>query len=491
MKFSKNIALLLSIVFLSACSGTLDVAPTSIITNDSFWKTEDDAKGALAAVYVKLRSEALLNLFLLGEARSESMETEGIVADTYGSYRKNILDANTYPAPSWLGLYAVINAANQILSHVPSINFALEEDKNSTLAQAYATRAYVYFVLVRTWGGVPLRTEPTEGYAPEKTFKERATETEVFQLIKADLENALALLSTDGFTAGRNTWSRPSVNALKGEVFLWTAKRMNGGQADFTIALEACNQAQNADVSLLNDFASIFDYGNKGNKEILMAVRCQQFESANNYFQNMYLPTHAIPGNMDQASKDKLGVLGGNIILSPSKVLRDQFEAGDSRKEGSYVEVFDNKPTGPAYFASIVLKGKGVVSGGVRYFADDLILYRYADVLLMKAEAKNALGLDPSEEINLIRKRAFGSTYDAHVFKSGSKERNDEVILQERLLELAFEGKRWWDVVRFDKAFDLVPALAAQKGSDYLLLFPIPSTVLSLEPLVKQNPGYN
>ena len=67
---------------------------------------------------------------------------------------------------------------------------------------------------------------------------------------------------------------------------------------------------------------------------------------------------------------------------------------------------------------------------------------------------------------------------------------NDEAILQERLFELIYEGKRWWDLLRFNKAFELVPTLQTQKDKEYLRLFPIATSVLSLEPKVKQNPGY-
>ena len=100
------------------------------------------------------------------------------------------------------------------------------------------------------------------------------------------------------------------------------------------------------------------------------------------------------------------------------------------------------------------------------------------------------MGQDPSAEINLVRKRAYKTEYENHVFSNGSKATNDDAILKERLLELATEGKRWWDLVRFDKAFDLVPSLENMEGQNDLLLWPIPLSVLSLEPKVEQNPGW-
>ncbi|RYE18578.1 MAG: RagB/SusD family nutrient uptake outer membrane protein, partial [Sphingobacteriaceae bacterium] len=82
------------------------------------------------------------------------------------------------------------------------------------------------------------------------------------------------------------------------------------------------------------------------------------------------------------------------------------------------------------------------------------------------------------------------TAYNAHIFINGTKDANDDAILKERLFELAYEGKRWFDLVRFGKAFDLVPSLQSKKGQDYLLLSPINLSVLALDSKVIQNPGY-
>lgn len=463
----------------SSCD-TLDVKPTSLITNASFWNSPDDAKGALTGMYVKLRTQAMLNLFIWGEARSEVMEW-GAVSGTldYDRYYLNTLNA-TSAGPDWLGVYAAINAANLVIKYVPEISFPNESEKNDILAQAYSTRAFLYFVLAKTWGAVPLRTEPTEGYNAETTQKGRASQQEVFTLIKDDIEKAITLFGDNAFPTGRNRWSQPAAYALKADVYLWTGKRLNGGDADLNIALDACNEVQNADVQLLENFADVFKYGNKGNKEIIMAVGFKEVEAGNNYFYNMYAGQTA--ASTDPVTGEVIGLPAGNMVWTVTQLVRDQFSVDDSRRDASFIERTD--------YPSLIVKGRGVLINGVRYYTSDVILYRYADVLLMKAEAKNALGQDPTTEINLVRARAYGANFPGHEFVSGSQAANDEAILKERLLELVFEGKRWWDLVRFGKAFELVPTLMGRESEDHLLLFPISLNTLSLEPQIEQNDGY-
>jgi hypothetical protein len=480
---SKNkfiIAIFASVVGVFTSCDTLDVKPTSLITNASFWSSPDDASGALTGMYVKLRSQAALNLFIWGEARSEVMEW-GAVSGTldYDKFYLNTLNA-TSAGPNWLGLYAAVNAANLVIKYVPGITFPNEAQKNDILAQAHTTRAFLYFVLTRTWGAVPLRTEPTEGYNAETTQKGRASQQEVFQLIKADLDKAISMYPTNNFPAGRNRWSLPAAYALKADVYLWTGKRLGGGNADLNVVIDACNKVAEADVQLLPNFADIFKYTNKGNKEILMAVGFKEVEAPNNYFFNMY--AGQVASSTDPVTGEVIGLPAGGMVWTVTQLVRDQFSVDDTRRDASFIERTN--------YPSLIVKGRGVLVNGVRNYTSDIILYRYADVLLMKAEAKNALGQDPSAEMNLIRQRAYGAAFPSYEFVSGSQAANDEAILKERLLELVFEGKRWWDLVRFGKAFELVPSLADRAGDDYLLLFPISQGTLSLEPQIQQNDGY-
>ncbi|MEO5997703.1 MAG: RagB/SusD family nutrient uptake outer membrane protein [Chitinophagaceae bacterium] len=492
MKNTYKIIIGICIIFLPAlsCTKSVTLEPVSSISTASFWKTENDASGALVGMYARFRTPAATSLFLWGEGRSQDMKASFGVDFTNTRLFNNTLDA-TDAGPDWGTLYTVVHDANLILKYVPTIKFASDAAKNNILAQAYTMRAYLYFVMVRTWGAVPLVTEPTEAYDPEIINKERTSVADVFISIKKDIENAVTLFSDNTYSAGRNMWSKPGANALKADIFLWAGKRLNGGQADFTTALAALNTIETSDITLLPDFGRIFDYDNKGNKEIIMAVNFKELESTGTFMANLYVFS-GLPTNISPEAKATIGQVGGDNYWTLHEETRLKFKDDDLRKKASFLEVYTRDAAGnySVFFTTVQMKFNGVIISGVRNFYDDVVIYRYADVLLMKAEAKNALGQDPSADINKVRARAYGSNYAAHIFVNGSKDANDAAILDERLLELLYEGKRWWDILRFGKAFELIPFFRDKIGQDFRLLYPLSLKVLSLEPKVIQNTGY-
>lgn len=473
----------------TSCNDAIRTQPESIITVNSFWKTEEDAAGGLYGMYNQFRIFAGSSLILHGEARSEVMGHALVSATNRIKYFENSLSAADADL-NWQQLYRVVNYANLIIRYVPDISFTREENKHRIIAEALTMRAYVYFILTRTWGAVPLVTEPIEGYDAETIFKVRDSQSSIFAFIKADIDRAEGLFADNTFSPRRSSWSKPALKVLKADVYLWTGKVLKGGTTEISVALQALNEAENPDVTLLDNFGSIFDYNNKGNREVLFAVHYNSLEGGSNYFADMYvLPTQLPPG-VDAATRAGIGVTGGNNYWAPTALVRNEFSADDRRRNASFLEIYTSDGGTPAYLTSIVLKGKGVVESGVRRFLNDIIIYRYADILLLKAEAKNALGQDPSVEINQIRRRAYGDKFPAHEFVRGTQVENDEALLRERLLEFIFEGKRWWDLLRFDKAFEKVPTLRGRESEKHLLLWPITLQTMSLDPAIKQNEGY-
>jgi hypothetical protein len=220
-------------------------------------------------------------------------------------------------------------------------------------------------------------------------------------------------------------------------------------------------------------------------------VRFADLEVGNNYFGDMYITSQDLGApNIPDDVKAIIGSAGGLNWWAPAAEARNQFEKDDQRRAASFVEIYTIESGDSSYLTSVVIKARGFAEAGTQRFLDDIVIYRYGELLLMKAEAKNALGQDPSEEMNKIRMRAYGDNFAAHEFVSGTQAENDEAILQERLFELIFEGKRWWDLVRFGKAFDKIPTLQGKSGQDFLLLWPIAQSTLSLNSKIKQNEGY-
>lgn len=103
-------------------------------------------------------------------------------------------------------------------------------------------RAYTYFVMTKTWGDLPLRQEPTESENPEITQIERTAQSEIFQFIKGDIDQALQLFPDNSYAENKMFWSKPATNALKGEVYLWTAKQMGGALLIFKLPLRHWKQ---------------------------------------------------------------------------------------------------------------------------------------------------------------------------------------------------------------------------------------------------------
>ncbi|MEQ9289757.1 MAG: RagB/SusD family nutrient uptake outer membrane protein [Cyclobacteriaceae bacterium] len=503
MKTSINkIGLALGVLgILVSCSSELELEPKSVITSSSFWNSEDDVNGVLNGMYYYFRVANKMT-YQLGEGRSEIYRIGIGGSGAYDLFYNNTLNpsnlasaGNYSSGVDWKDYYTLINSANLLIKYVPDIDYPSEDNKKNALAQAYTMRAFTYFVMAKTWGAVPLRTEPTEGYT-EGINVPRTPLAEVFNQIKSDLDQALVLFPDNSIPDGRNMWSKAGANALKADVYLWTGKMLNGGQADFTTALSACTAVEEADVELLPEFSDLFQYENKGSREVIMSIYFKLLENTGkfSYFRDLYMFAGLMPSGASQQARDFIGsnTGGGFPVWQITDLVKDQFTEDDKRRKASFYELYDHKENGDSvHFVTISQKGTGAVnSGGVREYVSDIIIYRLADVLLMKAEAKNALGQDPSEEINKVRMRAYGDNFAGHEYVNGTQAQNDEVILKERLLELVYEGKRWWDLIRFEKAFDIVPSLQDRKGQDYLLLFPISLNTLSLEPLVEQNPGY-
>ncbi len=466
---------------LNSCQDELNLTSDSVITSASFWKTEDDAKAGVNGMYFNFRTQTQQNYYLLGGARSAEIRSGVQSPLNLANYYNNNLTAQNIDV-DWAGLFTVVHQANLILKYVPTIQFSptTVNEQKRYLAQAYSMRALSYFIMARSWGGVPIVTTPTENTNQSEYIVPRNTIEEVFTFIKSDIE--LALANFPDANNNKTQLSVASVNALKADVNLWTAKQLGGGATDLNAALAAIN-AIPAGPALLPNFKDAFSYANKGNNEVLFAVRYSLADVPSSLSDNwnsfMFVgPSDFAPLTAATATATfgTIGVGTGNAGISRAQpdITRFNYAATDTRKEATYLTLMN----GSTPVVTGLVKYNGTVDGTTRRFVSDIIIYRWADILLMKAEIKNALMQDPTTEMNLVMQRADATAS----FINGSQAANDDAILRERLHELAFEGKAWWDLVRFGKTAN-VPSMAGKK-----ILFPISQNTINFNPKITQNP---
>lgn len=483
--YKKIIYPFLLIVLLIGCEEQLNVSPESSITSNSFWQTENDARGALYGMYSQFRSTFDFKLTFWAEFRSGYFQdgTSGGASD-WDKWWFNELDANTSNT-NWSELYRLINDANLILKYVPEIEFTNETEKNEILGQAYFTRSFAYFKLAQIWGDAPITTEGFESTDQEFEVA-RSPVGEVFDLVKSDIDQALNLLSSPTSGSEPSFINQATVNMLKTEVYLWTAKREGGGSTDLNTASQAIDAVLNAGYMLEENYETVFR--DENSSEIILSIfYSEQEPSNNNHFATNTLNREVF---VPQELLDRVPIDNQPQWLH----LTDEFVSStlndpeiDSRTNVIWMEV-ENPGSEPVVWVNKYL---GEVISGTREMTTDFIIYRYAEAILFKAEIENALGNTGSAltHLNIIAQRAYGIE---NYYSGLSQAEVDDAILDERIIEFVGEAKSFLDIRRFGKAFEKIPALIGREGekSGNILLTPVAQDVLSRNTAIMQTEGY-
>lgn len=492
---------------IAACSfsSCLDMTPISEITDENMWKNEGHFTSFMYGIHSRLRDADAQNLFMLGELRSdiyntgigwtgESNQVEEITSNTLTEERPGI--------ENYGGLYYNINQINLFLSRAETTDLLSEADRNYYLGEAYGLRAFYYFHLLRSWGNVVWNADPSLGFEVGNLERPATDASTVMQHIKDDIASSETAFGDDySFRAGRSLWSKAATLTLKAEAYLWSSRQMNGGTADAQTALEALNDVQThisrTELDLLPDFASVFDYENKGNNEIIFSLHAAYNEADlfNGEWRNRMVPQQTTLSSYYESDGSPISLnFNGNVYYPLREELYSQFDEADTRLSGTLRAVYSKDESGTvAYVGCFAYKFRGMTPAGASYreFCDDYPIYRYADVLLLKAEAEAVLGSDPAEEINQIRQRAYAGAYEeasmGYPHLAGDNEGINEVLLRERLREFMFEGKRWYDLRRFGQEY--VMKYSSLQNPDHLL-WPIDTDTMTDNPALTQTPGY-
>lgn len=522
MKLYKHYFILATILIAFIQCDSLDMSPDSSITDANYWKTEAHFSAFNIGLHSKMR-DASYSYYLLGEPRAnlfcEDPSFGGEASEGVERLPYNTLNKEFPVISNFAGLYSIINQLNLMISKTSANTFLSEADKNYYLGEAYGMRAYLYFHLLRSWGNVVIHTEATDGATIDisKLAKAASPAAEVMEQIKSDIEASEKAFGTDyTFKYGRHYWSLPATLMLKGEAYLWSGKQMSGGAADYQTAKTALQNVSNADVTLLDNFASVFAYNNKKNKEIIFTFHSQKDEFAlwKGSYSGTMLPQDSYmilyfdeDGNpfADQPAAEKLRGLirfQTNYDLY-STAFRDEDIRKRETLKATYLKDEEGKLTYIAPFAN-KFKGTLIEGSASASMFDDYPIYRYADCLLLLATAKALLNEDIASEINQIRERAYGSEYfqanhdrlaypndtDATIYADNEYVGSDadpfEAILKERLREFMFEGKRWYDLRLMGDPY----IYKYSKAQSTRLLWPINETAITNNRELVQTPGY-
>jgi starch-binding outer membrane protein, SusD/RagB family len=498
---------------LTGCSEDfLELVPESSVTSGNFYKTEAQFNQALNGAYASVRDvKGSIAAWSMGEMRSDNTHLEFNVTNRGPGYIEReyadfFMDESTSGliASKYNASYIGIARVNNILEHIATADLS-EPLAAGITGQARFLRALFYFDLVRYFGGVPLYVKAVQG--AEDAFLPRSSAEEVYKVIIADLQEAIQKLPEPSFPqSGRAT--KGAARMLLADVYL-TLKNYPLAEAE----LKSITQMG---YSLLPDYASAFSLSHKNSAESIYEIQYQQGnQGQHSNFLYHFLPLSADVSKITGiASQNRQG--GG--WNTPTFEMIDSYEPGDKRLEASIAiaegtgqigNMFIDELKSPVGYTATPGKRvypyikKYLHAHGLEQNTDDNFpIYRYADALLSLAEVLNEQG-KPAEALtylNPVRTRAG---------LAPATETNQallrDIIAHERRIELAFENKRWLDLVRTGKAIEVMTqngqyVKAVHAGESYLpdmsyqitperLLFPIPNREILIGKL-EQNPGY-
>jgi starch-binding outer membrane protein, SusD/RagB family len=474
----------LAIAFMiTACKKSfLDLKPISSVTTDNFYQNANDIKNAVNGVYAALQLPGVsTSSYIFGDIRSDDSQpvASGSVTDQDEFDRFYIRTTNPFILARWNDSYRAISRCNAVLDRIGAIEMdpAL---KSRNTAEVKFVRALVYFNLVRTYGKVPLVL--TEIKNPDAGYEYGRNEiAEVYMQIEKDLTEAAAALplSYTGNDIGRVT--QGAAKALLGKVLL-TEKKYSEAAAKLKEVITS-NAYQ-----LLPNYADVFRVSNKNNKESVFEI---QFRSGGVGEGNPW-PNSFAPENSGNA----VIPFGGDGNNQPTPDMVNAYEPSDARKAVTVATSYVNAggQTIPYYHVRKYVDVPATKNDN----GNNIPVIRYADVLLMYAEALNEVGYQGNGEamfyLNEVRKRANLTPRTATDLPNQDAFRL--AIEHERRVELAFEGHRWFDLVRTGRAIVVMNSKKDMFGlvrqinlND--MVFPLPQSQVDINRgKIVQNDGY-
>jgi hypothetical protein len=517
----KKISLFFITLFLLSCKDSfIDLNPPSNLNANTFYKTQEDMNQATLSAYGNLRSLYNSTYVRIGEIRSDNTTyswLSGNPANEKGidEFASPLLPENNFVSDLWDDSYKTILRCNIVIGRSDAADFKDEKLRSQYKAEASFLRALVYFYLNRAFGGQALNGQLLGAIKVDKELSQteayalgRASLQEMYDLIVSDLKFAEANLpvSYGGINKGRVT--KAGASALLGKVYMTMAGYpLKRGAEYYNLASQKFLEVINSSMySLVPSYKSLFDVSKKNSTESLFEVQ---------YMKGAPNGATGSPWNNNFAPRfsDKEVVLVGDKggENSPTQQMSNAYENGDPRKFVSMRDGWKNAKTGVLQTEKYVCKYYDI-SGSGSDNGNNWIELRLADVYLLYSEALVRAGGDKGTAIlylNKIRERARNTPGDPAILPVPNLLRNyllsdfstnQELLLaieKERRVELAFENHRWFDLIRTERAKDVMIEEQKADGynnfnwSDDALAYPIPMTAMQSNPQkIIQNKGY-
>ena len=448
----------MSLTLTTSCNDWLDVLPNNEQVTDDYWKSKEDVEAVIASGYYYMR-QCVPTIIKWGELRGGALYT------TNNSDSK-LQDFNMTPSHSlcnWSDIYKVIGMANSVILYAPDVKDDTYYDaiRNSHLAEAYFQRAYCYLLLVKNFKEVPL---VMQAYVNDKASFDlaKSSEQQIIAQIKEDIKTALATGAAKGTyeedwaTKGRATkWA---LYALMADACLWSE--------DYDQCIEYCNMILNANdafrpafMTNTNDWYTMFYPGNSN--ESIFELNWDYSQNQTNNFNSLFTLNATTPLRPTPQATE--------LMKQETQTLKENGLTEDGRMGRMLMATYvpDNGQvaawaTSNQYY---IWKYYGTdvpdITGGARAHQDaNFIIYRVAEIMLMKAQALTMKGQGSWSEavslINRIRHRAgLGNFKDidtqaadapSHISQLDELTLLDE-ILEQKELEFMAEGKRWYDLL--------------------------------------------
>ncbi len=473
------LSLILTAVLPIGCDDLLEEQPLDFVSPENFYQNEREARFAAYSLYNTLVNRNSYNIALWRLNDYGTPALDGGTNNTNIALDQFSYDANLSEVNYWGEAYQAIMRANIILENVPGIQMDADE-RNAILGEARCIRAWHYFNLIRIFGDVPLRTQ-VDISLEEASDNPRIDKEIIYNLIFEDLAFAEEWLPVTYPSQEVGRATRGAAKTMLAKVHLT--------RGEFTQARDKAKEVIDLGVyRLMDDYRDVFDPDTKNNEEHILSAQYQKFR-VGAWFESIISPAGSVPCGFNQ------GTVNPDWYNTYPDTYRKEISMMTAfvNDNGDTVQVYE-RPFVKKYIAWSQLDRGGCFSG-----ENNFPILRYADVLLMYAEAENEIS-GPSQQaydaINAVRKRARTSadgTEDLAALPDLDgldQEGFRQAVYQERAWELCFEAHGWFDLVRTGRLVSVNQADGKTNVSETHNLYPLPQSALDQNNALIQNPGY-